>query len=518
MRAWERAACILFLVQLAALCFFNLSDLRFALDADFAATAYHGREMVRNKTLFLPGWHYTTTMEFDGALLFAVPLFALTGNLFLSFGIADCLFVALFLITLWALSDLFDLRYGIRFIVCTAVITPYAYGWLDYFKMLFHAHANYAVKALVPLLLVLYLLRGKRGFRGKKETLCLAGYLILYFISCVSSGTYVMVCGVFPVLLVRLIDIWIGMKDGAESAVDVIKAVIPVYALTVIAGVAGVLLHKRVYPFSVAPWLTKKSVFTDNMLAVFRGYYAAYGALTEEDVMSFSAAGVYYCLKCLLVTLLLVFACRVTVRWLKGDVRYRDRVLLCAVFWFNTAILILGDMRYGAADVQARYQLIGLVPLPLVAGIELQDILKTRSALQETLLMACVTGAAALIACGNTVNVHRNTGYAGYAVEIVEYFGTLDAEAVIFADDRDTAYFCRAIDETKKYGCYQSATRGMERLINSYEWETDPAAYGDKIAYAIPDFSTPEAYFPPEITQGLRYAGATRWFAVYLSG
>jgi hypothetical protein len=50
---------------------FNLSDIRYSLDADFANTVYHFRQVIAQGTIALPDWYNTTSLELDGSFLFA---------------------------------------------------------------------------------------------------------------------------------------------------------------------------------------------------------------------------------------------------------------------------------------------------------------------------------------------------------------------------------------------------------------------------------------------------------------
>ena len=55
--------------------YFNLSDIRCSLDLDFANTIYHYMEVIKQRTMMLPNWHHTTSLEWDGTMLFAFPLY-----------------------------------------------------------------------------------------------------------------------------------------------------------------------------------------------------------------------------------------------------------------------------------------------------------------------------------------------------------------------------------------------------------------------------------------------------------
>ena len=63
------------LVTGGSVVYFNLSDIRCSLDLDFGNTIYHYMEVIKQGTMMLPNWHHTTSLELDGSMLFAFPLY-----------------------------------------------------------------------------------------------------------------------------------------------------------------------------------------------------------------------------------------------------------------------------------------------------------------------------------------------------------------------------------------------------------------------------------------------------------
>ena len=96
-RSWETCFLLLAVLQFVLIAGFNLFDTPRAVDSDSAKLFLHAMEIAENKTLLLPGWIYTTTLEIDTAMLPAIPIYLLTGNIYLSFGIANILILSFFL-------------------------------------------------------------------------------------------------------------------------------------------------------------------------------------------------------------------------------------------------------------------------------------------------------------------------------------------------------------------------------------------------------------------------------------
>ena len=91
----------LLVIQVGYIVYFNLSDIRYSLDYDAANTFYHFMEVIKNGTLKLEDWNHTTTLELDGAFLFAVPLYYITNDIFLSVGIGNIILMILYIFVIY---------------------------------------------------------------------------------------------------------------------------------------------------------------------------------------------------------------------------------------------------------------------------------------------------------------------------------------------------------------------------------------------------------------------------------
>ena len=85
----EIIAGIILVLQIAVLCYFNLTHIIYIQDDDVAKLFRHTMEMWDERTLFIPNWSYITTGEQDCAALLAIPFYALTRNIYLAFGLSN---------------------------------------------------------------------------------------------------------------------------------------------------------------------------------------------------------------------------------------------------------------------------------------------------------------------------------------------------------------------------------------------------------------------------------------------
>ena len=96
---FEYTLLLIVIAQVAFLSYMNLFEAPKMIDYDGAKLYKHAIEMWENKSLFIPGWKYITTMELDCSLFLALPIYAVSHNIFTSFGIANII-MALFYIVI----------------------------------------------------------------------------------------------------------------------------------------------------------------------------------------------------------------------------------------------------------------------------------------------------------------------------------------------------------------------------------------------------------------------------------
>ena len=144
---FEYTLLLIVIAQVAFLSYMNLFEAPKMIDYDGAKLYKHAIEMWENKSLFIPGWKYITTMELDCSLFLALPIYAVSHNIFTSFGIANIIILSIFKRT--------RLQKGYALLSVSLVLMPYVSGMLEYFNMMFFNGSQYTVKVMVPLLFIL---------------------------------------------------------------------------------------------------------------------------------------------------------------------------------------------------------------------------------------------------------------------------------------------------------------------------------------------------------------------------
>ncbi len=507
------------LIQIIMIIKFNLSDIRESLDADFSYTVYHYMQVIKNGTLNLQNWNHTTSLELDATFLFALPLFYLVKDIFLAVGISNIIIMCLYIAVIYKLLSLIKVRLPLIFMVITLVLTPYAFGMLDYFNMMFYGGACYSIKILVPIMLLMLMVWNKKSEKKSQNVLrmvSLVGYLILLFATTFSTGIYVVMCGLTPIILCALVDIW---KDGSLKG----KYTFWHVQLLIFSGidfVIGMILHQKYYGLvsRTSLNLTKYANWDTNLRACIIAPFQVLGATTSEDIKATSVIGIFLIMKIALAVLLLFVALRHIPKLFEKTSEIAISKYLTMMFVFNFLLLVVADCRYtGNLHIEYRYMLIGIVPLYLLLGIWLEECGLHWNAFQRNIILAALLAATLFVSTGNNNNISKHWDRTKYAMELSDYLADIDVESVFMVDDIDSVAYLRSLNGEKKFGSYNSTIPGLESTICSYSDGCVGSTYGHKNAIVIFNFKTMQDYFPEDISSHYSYYGSVRWFDVYIA-
>ena len=511
----------LLILQIAILFYFNMVRLPHMIDADSADAYYHMVQIVKNGTLNIPNWNHTTTLEIDSALLFAIPIYAITKNLFLSIGIANMCIIALYISVISTIMYYAKVKRTYIFMTLCFILTPWSFGMLEYVNMLFFGASQYAIKTLVPLLAVLVSILFTRYGELPKQGKLLAQltgilYLALLFVTSLSTGSYVILCGIFPVILSLLLDFWLrGTIEGKYKIPRLIFFVVSIFVFML-----GYKLYHDTFllPSKYNMNLTRTDDLESMVKACFAGVFQVFGAISNEEIKGMSMEGIYYCLKKVVVCFLLIVSITNILQiFQKKEKTWIKRTLNC-VFVFNFLLLLVYDTRFtGIEQLEYRYLLIGVIPLMVFAGILINDWSPKWNAFQEySIYVIC---GIVLIGCmiGNNLTVYAQKDKTTYAIEVCDYIQNLDVDSLIFINDENTANLCRALDTEHRFGAFDATEQQMELSICSYLNENDPAFYGEKNALAVVTGTSLTDHISAEAATHYTQVGTVRWYDIYVS-
>lgn len=512
---------VLLVIQVSILLWFNLKKIPYMLDADAADAFYHMVQIVKNGTLDIPNWHHTTTLEIDSALLFALPIYMLSGNLFVSIGMANLFIIALYISVIGAIMHYANVNRVFIWMTLCFIFNPWSFGMLDYINMLFFGASQYSIKALLPLLAVLIsILFTQYAHLTKKGRIFayLTGimYMALLFITSMSTGSYVILCGILPVMLSMILDFILrGTVEG--------KYKIPRFAffvLSMIVFLAGYLVYKKMFelPSKYNMNLTKMDDYESLIKACFMGIFQLFGAVTNEPVKGLSLEGIYYCCKKAVVVFLLIASFSQILDIFRKKHKEWIKRTLNVTFLFNFILLMIYDTRFsGVQALEYRYLIIGIVPLIVFAGILLSDWKTNWNSFQRYSIYAICGILLIICMVGNNRQLFNNLDKSTYAMEITNYINEIPVESVIFVNDENTANLCRALDTKHKYGAFNSEEQKMYLSICSYKDEETGQYYGKNNAIAIVTNTNLTDYLSEDVSVHYTKVGTVKWYDIYVS-
>lgn len=459
----------LLVIQLLLWGYLNLFC-RFVNDHDAAKVFYHTMQMWEERTLLIPGWQYMTTAEWDCAALPALPFYALTGDIVLSFGIANLLNLALFTVLLLALLRHMGLPGAAACGAASAVLLPYSLGMLRYANMLFFGASQYIYKVLLPLWLVELLTApaAEQHRGGWRLQLCL--FSALCFLTAVSSGLYVFLCGLAPVLACDAVFRLQGVGGRQRAGGAGVTGSVCVLSL------AGYALQKSLGLSTLADRmdLVKLQDFFPKLGENLGGLMELAGVLPAEEVSLYTFSGGVYVLKFL-------FLIGVAALGLSGMRRPDSaagetdcgaaafgRTALAGIFLWNGFVQQM-------TVTSARYHLIGFVPLTVAAGAAYALRTQRANGRLRSLRVLAAAGVLAAMTAGcwhmtvSSVGNHFGDYYRALSALAEE----TDTDCIAVINDSASAELARVFDPERTWVSYFTTNRS---LVN-YD---APGAYNDR--------------------------------------
>ena len=470
---FEAVLWLLLLLQLILIAFSNLTLLDASLDCDNSQLYRHVVEMWRHKTLDVPGWKYSTTLEYDCVALFALPLYGITKNIFLACGLSNIILTGIFVASVFFLFSGKKLLYPL--LAANLICIPYGISMLGYFNMMFFSGTWYNIKVLLPILLVGILLSTEREQKtawDKNTSLIFTLlYIFLLALNCISSGSYTTLCGLIPVFLM-----YFGYKFFKWEKVP--RSAIIVSVISLICIVGGIVLNAhlggtRTSGMEIAP-LSDLLINISNCLF---SLFELFGGITEtKDIAVLSFEGILIVSRIFYVLGLLVCFFVAMARCIrkKADLCL---LMLNAIFIWNYLILNIVNTRAGSATTEYRYHLIGAIPLMCIACIIVTDGLLQLKNIQQKILFWCGT-AVILFLCStayaNVFTYGEKNWEQKELMELTEYCSTLDDvyHVYLYYGSYDSD-ICRILDMEKQY-LYTDET-STTQVYNYYDCYTDGA-------------------------------------------
>ena len=476
---WDVIFGALLIIQLLLWGWLNL-HYQYVNDHDSAKVLYHTMRMWEEKTLVIPGWKYMTTAEWDCSALPALLFYGMTGDILLSFAVTNIIHVCLYSWVLLSLLKNLGLRGKYACLTVCVILIPLELGMLSYANMLFYGAAQYIYKTLLPLWMLGLLTTPKgswkkAGWYGQMLLFC-----ALTFLTAASSGMYVFLCGLFPVMACTAL--FILRSEQIKPHLGRIAVCMAACAMTLGGFVLQKALGLSTYADDMNLVLLDK--FFPQLAANLMDLLRLARALPLQDVSLYTLGGIMYLVRFVFLVCILFLG----LKGLKG--------------WFGTEGLDSGDMpngllRYAGAALSgvfvwnffiqqmtitsARYHLIGYVPLMIAAGITFAIGTRNRSALIRFVRFGCAAGALLLMMLGCWSSIFSAAGnyHKDYHAAVTEIAQAQGAGSIAFVNDSAAAEMARVFDTERVYVSYFTSNRS---LVNhdAYDYYDDRSALTDK--------------------------------------
>lgn len=385
----EILLCVGIVIQIGALAVFNLTRLPYESNYDSSCAYAQIVEMWRQKRILLKDWAYQTTLGIDSPVLLGALFYGTTKNAFTAFGLANIVTVIIYVGLFYDILKQADVKKNMRLLAVLFLLTPYSTGQLGYMPMLFTSAGSYAYKLLVPLLLIDILVRMHKGQEIKKYW-----YLILFatffvFDTAVSSGEYILLCAVLPLIGYEILHVLIGndIKQIFNKRLGFLILESAIY-------VVGIKVGRRtgiIESVGSQMMLTKAKHFPSVIAKCLTGIFQLFGGIPDyEDIPVTQTYGMMYLFRFFLAAVILA-SWIYLLKHLKENEKYKELVgMITCIFAVNLIVLIFANVNYATKTFEYRYHLISMIPMILLTSIAASDLWEKRKLLEQTIVLVTI--------------------------------------------------------------------------------------------------------------------------------
>lgn len=525
---WDREKIIrfsalgLFVIQFLYIVFLNLFKCHAWLDHDASMLYRHTMYMWEQKKFVLPFYQEETFLHIDTSCLLAMPLYGLTHDIFLAYGISNVVFLSLTLFVMYDLLKKLNVKDTYRYIAMLIYLIPFRIGLVQYMNMLFFECSFYNICILVTLLAIdLYLYPEKiEDKRDHKYIAFMVMYAFFIALTAFSRGTYVLLVSLLPVMLCYGLEVILSEEGFAHikrSKIIVTVTTILSYAIGMLAGkITG--YAPKVSGYSL---VLPHDIF-NNFTLVFWGHLSIFADRENPEVMTVEGIRMLILLGfAFAVIVLLIFNLKRVFR--EEDNSNALRYLTIIYVW-NIFILGLTDCSGGDWAYQERYLFTGFVPLILSLPVALEYIEGIKRKLLSGTLFAGV-GALILLTvavCDHGVvrKFRQNAEEMRGIREVLDYALNSGVDTVFFINDDNAALLSLSLEpslsvvsiETHEDGTY--AFRSRENYMCAH----DRAYYGDENIMAVTWNQQPQDVFSEYQLSSYQYVGDVEDYHLYHAG
>ena len=516
----ELVILILALLQFAFLVYLNLFRCRSWIDHDASMLYSHTIHMWEQKRFVLPFYAEETFLHIDTSCLFAMPLYGLTKDIFLSYGISNILFLIL---TLWVILDILKktgVRRVYRYAALLLYMIPYRMGMLQYTAMLFYECSFYNVCILVPLLAIDLFLTPKEETKGRKYWILFAVCMFFTALTAFSRGSYVLLVALLPILLCYVLEVILSRDGFAHIA----KSRIIVFLATLLSYFAGMGLGKVTgyLPRTTGYSLVMPREIFQNFTEVLWGHFSIFVDREAPEVLS--AEGIMMLISLGFSVFMLIVLIFNLKHAFKEDEQANHLRYLTVIYVWNCCVCGLTACSDSSYAFPERYLLPGIVPLILSVPIMLRCMEKIeRRLLKNVLYLSCAAITLLTLLVSNAKMLKSFDVYAEETEginEVLAYAKENGFGTVFFLNDDNAGLLSRSLEPSvKAVSVLTEAGGGYElRARENYMCARDRAYYDDVNLLAVTWDAAKEDVLPEYMLSSYQFVTDVKDYHLYAAG
>ncbi len=479
--------------QAVMLIYLNLTQLSVHLGHDTTVYLFQTITSWQQKKLLLDNWMYQTTFGIDSPVPLATLIYGIVKDVFIAYGLANVILTGIFAFLLWKLMVRFELSVETKLVLMNLSLGLHFGGYymvfnsLDYGSVMFVDNGAYIVKTIIALLVMISSIDLLNG-RSDKIVLGITAALVL--VSGISSGFWILVTSVVPIIIWR-----IGYDAMSKSfkAFKEDKTLIFNIVLALLSALGQFLMvvcfdHPTI---DSAMKMVKLQDFWSNLGSVLMGYMEVSGALCPADRQLLSFDGIAM-LILFIVAVLALFSFIFVMRD-KESLKNKSVQVMMATVIENFFLFTVCSAKWGSLIYEVRY-LILLYLMSLIAlGIFFER--KMYKIYNEEVL-ALLASAGIIISSVNSFVVYMRTSddvRVDRCHDLIDVIGSTDAKIVynfgkvMLVDCREM----RVLDTDHVYKLVVDA--GMGHMVYHFGDTTyldDPAEYSGPVIFIYHDSET----------------------------
>ena len=371
-RILDKVVLFALIAQIGFILYMNLFRADTIIDYDSSSAYLHEMEMGGQGRIFPLEYEYQGSLDLDSASLISAALYRFTGDIFLSRGIANTLVIVLYICVVSYILDDIGVSKRWKCFGILLFLIPYSMIMLGYWRMLFAGGGFFALRALVPLLVISLIGDFGHGKAFRKSIFRMILLFLITFLNGLSSGPYILLCAVCPLFLWEAVRAFLqgdyGQMRSKRTAVAAAAAV---------SAVAGIVLQKALGFSTIADqkYILTSNKWIDALQAAFAGIFELFGGLTiHEEVSLFSAEAIGTAVNFAATCILLSGIVYTAVKCIKKKAISDRNGYIFSLMLVNLLMFCFADLKYGENVFESRYHLVPMLPAFLLLTAMLEDL------------------------------------------------------------------------------------------------------------------------------------------------